>query len=449
MRPDDRSGRWQPIDGPGDGFDGFDSYGPLDADLETLDRELAEAGAGARRALHGQTQPTRFFANRLRERLLAAHPAAAAAPAPRAAARAAAGGAVAAGAIASGHARRHGARADLMTPGEAWAPVALEPRMSRRTPTMLPGRFRWAVLVAASLTGVIAAGALGAKLDWLLPPPSALPSPLTAVDATPRPSTGPSDPTDPPLITVPTVPPTAGPDATPASPKPTATPKPTPRPTPKPTPKPEPTKPPILAMDFMAKACPGGVLLDWTKPSAGTNHYHVLRKLGGDVPATYPAAGTTEVETATSFSATTTDGFDETITGGEGATYRAFAFDGADKVIAHSASRTVTTLGRIPLGALTTEATSPGSITFGWAAADVNAACFTYGKLVASQEDPDPSYLKGTPYLAVIESPTSTGVHLDGLPSGKTFWVRYEIIRATSLGKFVVARTDVVQVTIP
>ena len=68
---------------------------------------------------------------------------------------------------------------------------------------------------------------------------------------------------------------------------------------------------------------------------------------------------------------------------------------------------------------------------------------------MASEEDPDPSYLKGSTYLAVIDSPASTGVSLEGLPSGKTVWMRYEIVRTTSTGKFLVARSNVVQVTYP
>jgi hypothetical protein len=45
---------------------------PLDADLQGLHAELEAAGAQARRALHGRTQPTRVFSNDLRARLLAA-----------------------------------------------------------------------------------------------------------------------------------------------------------------------------------------------------------------------------------------------------------------------------------------------------------------------------------------------------------------------------------------
>jgi hypothetical protein len=202
-------------------------------------------------------------------------------------------------------------------------------------------------------------------------------------------------------------------------------------------------------MDFVAKACPGGVILDWTKPSPAVAHYHVLRSLGGDVPPTYPSDGTTEVETATSFSAGTTDGFDATVGGGNIATYRAFAFDADDEVMAYSQSRTVTTVGRISLGELTVTGAGAGAIDVAWSSADFNAACFSYGKLVVSTEDPDPSYLEGASAWAVIESPDATGTHVDGLQSGKTVWMRYEIIRATGLGKFVVARTDAVQVTVP
>jgi hypothetical protein len=42
----------------------------LDAGLEALDAELAAAGAQARRALHGRTQPTRVYSVDLRAWLL-------------------------------------------------------------------------------------------------------------------------------------------------------------------------------------------------------------------------------------------------------------------------------------------------------------------------------------------------------------------------------------------
>ena len=55
------------------GFDDLMDPGmdlPFDADLESLDAELAAAGAHARRTLFGRSQPTRVFSNQLRGRLL-------------------------------------------------------------------------------------------------------------------------------------------------------------------------------------------------------------------------------------------------------------------------------------------------------------------------------------------------------------------------------------------
>jgi hypothetical protein len=55
------------------GFDDLLDSGmdmPFDADLESLDLELAAAGAQARRMLFGRSQPTRVFSNQLRGRLL-------------------------------------------------------------------------------------------------------------------------------------------------------------------------------------------------------------------------------------------------------------------------------------------------------------------------------------------------------------------------------------------
>ena len=62
-----------PPEARGAGFDDLMDSGmdlPFDADLESLDLELAAAGAQARRMLYGRSQPTRVFSNQLRARLL-------------------------------------------------------------------------------------------------------------------------------------------------------------------------------------------------------------------------------------------------------------------------------------------------------------------------------------------------------------------------------------------
>lgn len=426
MRPDDR---FDPVDGRA-------ADAPLDADLTGLDAELAGAGAYARRAHASEARPTAAYAGRLRQRLLA---------------RLAAGDEAASAGTwrANGQPARGAAMSNLVQPGEAWTPVPLAPRIASRAAVAQP-RPRWAFLAAAALSLVVVAGALGVGLGRLLPPPRPEPSatPVEAAVAT----ASPLAPTDDPVIVGPTVVPTDEPAPTPnatAAPTtaPAATPK--PAPTPKATVKPEPTKPPIGPMDLLAKACPGGVILDWTKPSTAVAHYHVLRSLDGDVPTTYPADSAVEVETATTWSATTTDGFDAGLDGSTTAWYRAFAFDGEDNLLAVSPSRTVNTADAISLGALTVEPNGPGSISVSWSAAVLNSACFTYGKLVASEEDPDPSYVNGSPYLAAIGDASATGVTIDGLTSGKTVWMRYELVRVTSTGKFIVGRTSVLQVTYP
>lgn len=420
MRPDDV------LRGPGE--DVSDVVVPIDADLQALDEELDTAGIQAQRTLHGRTQPTRYFSVDLRARLLGTYSAAAGAPA------------AVDFLVPPGQARGSRLRPELEA-GEAWSPTPLVPRIARRTPTVLP-RARWAMLAAAALAGVLVAGALGARLDWLLPVP-------------PRESSPPA--TSAPVLVVPTssVPP--GPDSSPFAtelPVEPTSPAETPRPsrTPKPTPKPDPTTPPIGTMSLLAKACPGGVVLDWSKPSASVGHYHVLRSLGGSVPPTYPANGTTEVESATSWSANVTDGYDGDVSGGGTATYRAFAFDSADDLVAVSPSRTVETAAAVGLGTLGYTDNGDGySITVAWTNPGVPAACFSYGKLVVSTEDPEPSYLKGSPYIAVIGDPSKTEAWVE-VPSefqGKTVWMRYQVIRSTSLGKFVVASTDVIQVTLP
>jgi hypothetical protein len=396
---------------------------PLDADLVPLDEELAAAGVQARRSLHGRTQPTRVFSSALRDRLVGAVAAPTIATAGAATYAAPIRGAV------SGSRVRGGPE-----PGEAWAPRPLEPRLARRTPTVLP-RARWTLLAAAALTGVVVVGAMGARLVWPVPAPTARPTaPTASTQAAVVPVT----------TTGPATEPTTGPS------QPSATPRPEPTPTKKPTatPKPEPTDPPIVPMSLAAKACPGGVVLDWTKPSPAVGHYHVLRSFEGVVAPSYPAPGATEVESATSWSAGITDGFDASFDGGgNSATYRAFAFDASDHLMAFSPTATVTTVAAISLGSLQVVDNGDGSMTVAWSAADLPDGCFTYGKLVASAEDPDPSYLKGSPYLAVIGDPGTTAVTIDAVSSGT--WLRYELIRGTGTGKFVVGRTAVWQVPNP
>ena len=70
MSPDARVRRWRVV-GAEEGAPDHRRV-PLDVELEALDGQLSAAGARARLAGRGTTQPTRFFAQQLRANSLRA-----------------------------------------------------------------------------------------------------------------------------------------------------------------------------------------------------------------------------------------------------------------------------------------------------------------------------------------------------------------------------------------
>jgi len=127
---------------------------PFDADLESLDRELAASGEHARRMLYGRSQPTRLFSNALRARLL--------------------------GAVEAPIARRSGPETvsrppelELEIRAEAWSPNTAR----RVTPTgeadepaaTASWRAIVALLVIVSMAAVLGVVALGTSLGPALP----------------------------------------------------------------------------------------------------------------------------------------------------------------------------------------------------------------------------------------------------------------------------------------
>lgn len=410
MRPDDRFE-----------LDPMAETGPfeaLDADLLGLDAELAEAGRAARRRTADRARPDREFASRLRARLLAVASAPAATP-------------------------------DLPAPiphdGRTWAPTRLAPRMSGR-PTSAAPRPRWALLAAAAmLVTAVAVGSMSVRFDWLLPAPSAEPSeaalvspPAETPDATARPVPSSGLPL---TTTAPTPDATMAPTPKPAAaPTPKPSPKPSPKPTPKPSSKPGPTEPAVGSLTLSATGCPGANLLEWSAVS-GAVKYLVYRSTAGPVPETDPGASAAQLGKTGGG-----DGFDAKLPTGTTGWYRVFAYNGSGQVIALSPSASMTAVSAIDLSGFSAVG-GVGTIDASWMPASVPAACFSYGKLVASEADPNPSYVKGDMHLAAVPDQSIGEVHLDGLDPA-TLWVRYELIRATSMGSFVVGRTIVQSVTV-
>ena len=238
---------------------------------------------------------------------------------------------------------------------------------------------------------------------------------------------------------------------------PVITPAPTPRPTPKPTPTPTPTPAPTLApMSLSLKSCEGGVVLMWSKVTSDAfHHYTVLRSSSAEIPLAYPPqAGAVDFGTTYTTDPNKTDSFDSSAAVGSSVYYRAMAFNAEDGVIGASpVSAAVVPKAVLSLGGL--GVSQPGgagtNAQFDWSPYGGLSACFSYYKLVGSTTNPEPSYLgEGGLDVAIpisLQSASSATFDSTQIPAG-TYWFRLRAIRATSLGKFIVADTSVQQFTI-
>ena len=193
------------------------------------------------------------------------------------------------------------------------------------------------------------------------------------------------------------------------------------------------------------------MVLEWSKVTDPRFHRYVtLRSTGTDIPAAYPTtAGVVELAGAGSTNPSATSAPDTSAAPGTAYAYRTMALDAAHKVIAVSSVASAVAAPVQALGALTPFAAEPGMTKFAWAAYGGPAPCFTYYKLVYSETNPAPSYVGGDPYWAAIGDQGSDHVVVSGPVSGTTYFVRLQAIRATSLGAFVVAQTDVLAYTAP
>ena len=272
-------------------------------------------------------------------------------------------------------------------------------------------------------------------------------APLDTADRTPEPTTGLPSP-------VPSAEPTATPESTAgptASPSPHPTARPTLRPTAEPTPAPTP-RPTLGTMSLTVSACPGAVRFAWTLPElADLDHVQVIRGSSPEIPVTWPpAAGTTAFDSGYVAGGSVREAFDAGIDGGAQAWYRALALDAENRPLAASSVQGASALGIVGLGSLgVANGPEAGQLQFSWSPFTASGDCFSFYKIVASADDPTPSYLTGASYLAAIGDQAAAGTTVAGLTSGQTLWFRVQAIREIGAGKFVSAQTDPVQFTVP
>lgn len=232
-----------------------------------------------------------------------------------------------------------------------------------------------------------------------------------------------------------------------ASAKPTATPKPTPAPTA--TPKPTATPTPGIAMTLTS--CNGGVVIEWTKyTGANFNHYSTYRSTSPfAVPERYPPDWPVEylhdTYTTDPRQASAAD-----TTGDVGRTYyyRALVFDAADRVIAAS---DLGTAKASPIGDLGALAVGPadGGTQVSWTAFSGSTACFTKYIVVWSASSSEPSYFGDHDGMVGVGTKSTTSTVLSDLHPGTTYWFRVQVLRATVLGTFRVAESEVAEYTVP
>jgi hypothetical protein len=229
----------------------------------------------------------------------------------------------------------------------------------------------------------------------------------------------------------------------PTSAPPTSTPAPTdkPQPTPKETPKPTPTPKPIASLGLVARACPGGTVLDWTAAPADAFHHY---KTYWSASSSFSEPAIVDGSSTTNRSATST--VDSAASGARW--YRTYAYDAAGHVVAKSPTRAATGQdGPSDLGTLTVGPDGPNT-SFSWPGLSVPDGCYSATKLVYAS-DGTPSYGEpGTTLLWWTGAASTTSVSTELAPPG-TWWFRVQVLVETSLRTVVVSQTSPVQYTVP
>ena len=256
-------------------------------------------------------------------------------------------------------------------------------------------------------------------------------------------STAPSPslaPTDSPILSAgdsPSPSPGVGPSPTP-SPTPGTTPKPTPTPTASPSPSPSATPRSSLGLAFTA--CPGGVLLNWSKFSdTGFVAYVTLRSTTTDIPKAYPPHGNAIVVARTT-NRTQTSGADDDVPADRTYFYRTLVLGSGNVVLAASDVETVATVKQADLGPLSVV----GRIV-SWGPFNTSkypGSCFSEYLVQYYAVDPDT-----TPDPSLIGSIGDETVYQTNVavpqPVGFSYpiWFRVQVVRITAGGQFVVAET--------
>jgi hypothetical protein len=213
-----------------------------------------------------------------------------------------------------------------------------------------------------------------------------------------------------------------------------------------PGPTPDPAAP--EAMELVVTGCPGGVVVDW---SAATHpefhHYVALRSIEPDVDPAYPPIAPA-VDWGDSYA---TDRF---ITSAVDATlvpsdtdlyYRVMAYDEVNRVLAESPVRHANLSEVVALGpVVVVHGEDAGTTTLDWTLFGRLGRCFSAYQVLVGPIGTTP-----TSILTVLSEQATTELVTRGLHSGTSYAIQVVAVRSTTLGSFVVARTEIATYTVP
>lgn len=202
----------------------------------------------------------------------------------------------------------------------------------------------------------------------------------------------------------------------------------------------------ILELEVIG--CPGGVALDWSPAHhAAFHHYTALRSLEPDVATAYPPIAPA-VDWGRSYGTDrfVTTAVDASLIPSEASFYyRVMAYDADNGPVAASPVVRSRPLEVIDLGPLAVEeGGDDGASRIGWQPFEGLAGCFSAYRVLIGPEGSAPSST-----LTVISDQTMTGVETLGLHAGESYAIRIDAVRTTTLGSFVVARSETASYTPP
>lgn len=238
--------------------------------------------------------------------------------------------------------------------------------------------------------------------------------------------------------------------AEPSRPAPSASP--TALPTPRPLPTPIPDAPETL--DLVVTGCPGGVVVDWSPATHPEfHHYTALRSIEAEVDPAYPpiapAVDWGDSHTTDRF---VTSAVDSTLIPSDTQLYyRVMAYDEVNRVVAATSVRDTHLSEVVELGPLVAEEGEDGeegeeapSTHLDWTLFGGLGRCFSSYQVLIGPAGSTPAST-----LTVISDQSTTELETLGLHSGTTYAIQVNAVRSTTLGSFVVARSEIATYTVP